>query len=861
MRTTFTFLLLLTAIFANAQKKINFHAETDTIALGDSVLLSWKIQDLNKVEHIRIKKVKDSLPPEGSLYVKPTQSMKYYLQVVLKNNKRKYTKRVVVNVVKPEIVDFRTTKTVNTDEDSTTIVWKTKNCDKILLNNKIPLKQSGELSFLFATDTVLSLTIYNKNNIKVERKLNIPIKKIEFIKGKHTIVRSDTLKLRWSFKDCKKVRIKGLNKKFKSADNEIIIPKKDTMLVFQVFRNNGKTTLSFFDVKVKPAVKKFYVSKYIYKNSTGIVKWNVLDGFRVRLDVGDSVITRQNGSLQIPPDTSKKYTLKVYSRNNEEVFHRTGKVSSIISPIKYFNVPSEAIVGVPNTIQWKVDKPFVVRIEGIGSNLANIGTMEIVPFVEVKYRLIASNPKGGDVDTLEKFMKVVKRRTFVNKVVDVKDMNKNDELNFEIFAIDESKYPDEVKLYIMAVDKHGNFIKGLTNYSKKKQKKLIKELVDISSGKKQKIKDFTFKEFQENISYPYDISLALDYSGSMYGQVSDLEKAVETFVKNKDDNDHVAVSRFDHRFINISDLETNKDSLLQRLSKNGMDSLGGGTALYAGGDFAMQANKGSKNNKVLILFTDGMENSSMTYYSQYAFSATTLAKKAKMAGVTIHVIGYGSGVNNNVLQKLAYTTGGNFYKLQSAGDINAVFRELPIIFKHFYVVTYKPVVKKGKHSVKMVYNNLQGQYVSVQTNYQVGDDFTISEVMPGYEDTYWVKAAQSVNKSPISVPQAIAFFDFNKTDLKNRYKKSLETYITFLNSDKNSSIIIMGHTDMKGTDKYCEELGLKRAETIKKYFESKGIDGSRVHTFSYGKSEPIWYPEDAKWKADENRRIELLIVN
>ncbi len=859
MKLKLTILFLIVSYFSNAQK-ITFKAQSKEIQAGDSVLLSWKIEDFKRYKHIKIKHLKDNLEPEGSLYVKPQSSKRYYIQVYLGKNKRKYTKSVSINVLSPQILAFKTEKYKNTDEDSTIILWETSNCNRVILNGKIDLKSSGRLSFLFKKDTLLKLRLYNKNNISVEKELIVPIEQIEYLRTNSPIVIRDTLRVEWSYKECKKVRIEGLNKDFKPFGYKLFNPKKDTSYKFTIYRKNGDIIKSRVYVEVNSPVKTFYLSNTVFKNTKARLEWNVDKKFRVEMSVNDTIIRKHYGKMMVNPKLKNSYNLKVYDSNNTAVFDETKKVERQISPITHFKVPQVALFGIPIQIYWKVYPPFNVRIEGIGSNLRRVDSTEVIPVDDIEYRLIVSDKKGNDIDTASRFMEVVKRREFVKSVRDYTELDKKDEISFEIFAIDESKYPDEIKLYVLAVDKQGNFIKGLDNKEKNEQTQIIKEVIDISGGKKQKVSNFTFREYQENVSFPYDISMALDYSGSMYGITDSLEAAVKTFIKNKNKNDKISLVGFDHRLMKISDLKEDTDSLLSSITPNIVDSLGGATALYAGGDFAMQTTKSSRNNKVLILFTDGMENSSMQYYERYAFSAGTLAKKAKRNRTTIHVIAYGNGVNNRVLRKLAYTTGGNFYKLKFPSDINAVFEELPIILRNFYVITYKPIVEIGEHSVKLVYNNLKGKYQSLKTNYQVGTNFKIDETEPGTNDTYWSKEAGKLNKSPISVPQAIAFFDFNKTDLKNRYKQSIDTYIKFLKTNTDASVIIMGHTDTKGTDEYCYDLGKRRANAIKDYLLIKGIENKRIHTVSYGKNKLIWYPENTAWKAAENRRIEFLLV-
>ncbi len=859
MKLKLTLLFLLFAYLSNAQK-ITFKAQSKEIQLGDSVLLSWKLENFKRYNHIKIRHLKDSLKPEGSLYVKPKSTKRYYLKVYLGNNKRTYTKSVEITVLSPQILTFKTEQYENTDEDSTVIVWQTSNCNKVVLNDKQDLKLSGRLSFLLKKNTPFKLTVYNKNNISVKKEIIVPIKKIEYLRAKENITIRDTLKIEWSYKECKKIRIKGINKDFKPVGYKLFMPIKDTSYKFTIYRKNGKIDKSRVYVKVHSPVKKFYLSKMVFKNTKARLEWNVDKKFRVEMHVNDTIIRKPYGNMMVDTKIKNSYNLKVYDDKNIIVFDKTKKVESSISPIIRFEVPEVSLLGAPVQIYWKVYKPFNFRIEGIGNNLKHEDSVEVVPVDNIEYKLIVSDKKGKDIDTASRFIEVVKRREFIKNIKDYSELDKKDEISFEIFAIDESKYPNAIKLYVLAVDKQGNFIKGLEKRNKTAQKKIIKEIIDIAGMKKQKVKKFTFEEVQENVSFPYDISMALDYSGSMYGTIDSLEKAVKTFIKNKNKSDKVSLTGFDHNLLQISDLEHNKDSLLFKISPNIMDSLGGCTALYAGSDFAMQSIKSSPNNKILILFTDGMENSSLLYYEKYAFSATTLAKKAKRNKTKVHVVGFGSGVNNRVLRKLAYTTGGNFYKLHFPSDINAVFKELPIILRNFYVITYKPIAKKGEHSVKLVYNNLKGRYLSLKTNYQVGTNFTIKETEPGTIDTYWAKEANKLNKSPISVPQAIAFFDFNKVELKDVYKKSIDSYVNFLKTNTSASIIIMGHTDTKGTDEYCYELGKRRADTIKDYLISKGIDSERINTVSYGKSELIWYPENTAWKANENRRIEFLLV-
>ncbi len=69
----------------------------------------------------------------------------------------------------------------------------------------------------------------------------------------------------------------------------------------------------------------------------------------------------------------------------------------------------------------------------------------------------------------------------------------------------------------------------------------------------------------------------------------------------------------------------------------------------------------------------------------------------------------------------------------------------------------------------------------------------------------------------------------------------------------SKSLTIEGHADERGTREYNIALGARRANTVKDYMISLGVDGSRLETVSWGKERPVSLcAEDACWS--KNRR-------
>jgi OOP family OmpA-OmpF porin len=119
-------------------------------------------------------------------------------------------------------------------------------------------------------------------------------------------------------------------------------------------------------------------------------------------------------------------------------------------------------------------------------------------------------------------------------------------------------------------------------------------------------------------------------------------------------------------------------------------------------------------------------------------------------------------------------------------------------------------------------------------------------------------AASGVSQSKITL-QADTLYDFNKSDLKPEGKATLDKIARDLSKIKLEVIIAVGNTDSIGTDAYNMALGQRRAQSVKTYLVSKGVDGSRIYTESKGKSNPVASNATAEGRA-KNRRTDIEVV-
>ncbi|MDE2416891.1 MAG: OmpA family protein [Burkholderiales bacterium] len=106
---------------------------------------------------------------------------------------------------------------------------------------------------------------------------------------------------------------------------------------------------------------------------------------------------------------------------------------------------------------------------------------------------------------------------------------------------------------------------------------------------------------------------------------------------------------------------------------------------------------------------------------------------------------------------------------------------------------------------------------------------------------------------------ADAFFDFDKYVLKPEGKAKLDDLVGKVKSINLEVIIAVGHTDSIGTDAYNQKLSVNRAEAVKAYLVSKGIEKNRVYTEGKGKKQPVADNKTKEGRA-KNRHVEIEVV-
>ncbi|HEX2603045.1 MAG TPA: OmpA family protein [Oxalicibacterium sp.] len=147
--------------------------------------------------------------------------------------------------------------------------------------------------------------------------------------------------------------------------------------------------------------------------------------------------------------------------------------------------------------------------------------------------------------------------------------------------------------------------------------------------------------------------------------------------------------------------------------------------------------------------------------------------------------------------------------------------------------------------------------------------WTPADAVPGCDGALTPVAAAETAPAPAAAAPtptsekvtfaADAFFDFDKAVLKPEGKAKLNDLVSKLKDINLEVIIAVGHTDSIGSDAYNQKLSVRRAEAVKSYLVSKGVESNRVYTEGKGEKQPVATNKTAAGRA-QNRRVEIEVV-
>ena len=131
-------------------------------------------------------------------------------------------------------------------------------------------------------------------------------------------------------------------------------------------------------------------------------------------------------------------------------------------------------------------------------------------------------------------------------------------------------------------------------------------------------------------------------------------------------------------------------------------------------------------------------------------------------------------------------------------------------------------------------------------NNGLADGAMASAAAPGSQQDFVVNVGDRV------------FFDSDQTTLSPQAIATLDKQVQWLQTYNRYAFTIEGHADERGTREYNIALGARRAQTVRDYLASRGIDASRMRTISYGKERPVAVCNDISCWSQNRRAVTVL---
>ena len=408
------------------------------------------------------------------------------------------------------------------------------------------------------------------------------------------------------------------------------------------------------------------------------------------------------------------------------------------------------------------------------------------------------------------------------------------DIALNVWRVDADPFPDSVHVFARVMKSDGTFISNLAPpyfEGPGDYRDIWNGLSEQigQGGKTFEIENYRVREFSAKDGIPFEVALALDYSGSMGSNITFLEAAARTFISLQLPQDRIAVVKFDNTPQLVAPLSDDRIDLLSRYGTSGLTGFGGYTALYSAGRLGAGevAATPKDHPRGLILFTDGEDNAS-------SIGSEDLLDYCKLHKIPVFSVAFGAA-NSELLADLSDRTGGRFYQTNDPEEFEAIFQDIYLSLRNYYRITYTPPRLDGKHIVSIGLTP-PGSSDPIGTTTVYLTYGTIFERPTTKIDT--------MKQFPADV-----FFAYNSAVLQPRGVEAISVYADEMLVRPTMKIEVEGHTDSIGTEAYNDSLSLERARSVRRAIVAQGVEESRIRVRGFGESRPV-----APNGTDEGRR-------
>ena len=387
---------------------------------------------------------------------------------------------------------------------------------------------------------------------------------------------------------------------------------------------------------------------------------------------------------------------------------------------------------------------------------------------------------------------------------------------------------DKLEFETIILDENGNFINGLNS-----------EVVDLSfiqmcTKSSTSSGNLAIEEVHKTNSSEY--SIVFDNSAVAEFNFPLLERILN-FSESLDSEDRLSFSYFNQNYIEYTSLLP-KQEFYDKFINYDLPEPSGLSGLYKAlyNNLVVFTSEVSKDrNKALVLVTYSEDNSSLIY------SPSDIINAAKNFGIPIYVIAIGDAYNSFSLQKIANSTGGKLYQVNSDSLQNAeqILNEIDFAMNNHYAVSVEYDANERECG------DSYGKLVLKYGDKTVEDGIVVNPTKNEFHSYY----------------QSVAIFEQNTDDYRGDYENSMMELANVLKSNPEYMVKLTGHSDNEGDKVLNAQVSNDRAAKVKNSLVKAGADEKQILTDSEGFSKPLYILGQTPWQKAYNRRVELKWIN
>lgn len=252
-------------------------------------------------------------------------------------------------------------------------------------------------------------------------------------------------------------------------------------------------------------------------------------------------------------------------------------------------------------------------------------------------------------------------------------------------VIDRKNLSEKTEVDLVLVDQEGHTIGGYAPPylgTQAEARVLWQDFVSANLSLTVPPEQMSITEARRAEDQSFAVGFVLDHSPSMTTpRAVRMQRAIQSALRTFDESDYATVVKFTGSVVTEVPLSGNPNEFLSKFQVNGLKSRNGGTAIYDAIMVAMNqlANAPNVSERIIVLFTDGEDNSS-------AATLDDVIARAKDLKVVVHAVVYGIS-NEAPIKRIAEETQGRVHRLTDVYDFDKVFTGIYNVLRHSYTVT------------------------------------------------------------------------------------------------------------------------------------------------------------------------------